>query len=125
MKQYIKYLFILLCGLLLHESSDDSAGRRRFSVEEADVACCYVTQAPSHTQQALHHWYRHLHQLSFCLDASDSVSVPQVKCQLLWVKYLLAEGGTDSPEWHHSHPPHWLSDRPQDYYIYTLRKIVV
>lgn len=125
MKQYVKYILILILGLILHESSASCQDGGRLFLEEADTADYVLMQAPSHTQQALHHWYRHLHQLSLCLDASDSVTVPQIRCILLWVKYLLAEGGTNSPAWYSTHPPHWVSACPQDYYIFTLRKIVV
>lgn len=125
MKQYVKYIIILLLGLLLHESSENSINRHRLSFETADTECCFLTQAPNDAQQAIHDFYRHLHQLSLCMDYPDPTGVPEIKCMLLWVKYLLAEGGTDSPEWHTSYPPHRVYDHPQDYYIFTLRKIVI
>lgn len=126
MKQFITYIIMLLIALLLHNSTATANNSQQLSVESSDATCCFLSESPSSTQQAIQYFYRHLNLLTLCIDHSDHKRVPGVKCILLWTKYLLAEGGSDSPEWHHTY---WtdihLCSNPQDYYIFQLRKIVI
>lgn len=126
MKQFITYIIMLLIALMLHNSTATATNSEQLPVEPNDETCCVLSESPSTTQQAIQHFYRHLTLLTLCLDHSDHKRVPSVKCILLWAKYLLAEGGSDSPEWHHTHSTDiHPCNNPQDYYIFQLRKILI
>lgn len=127
MKHYWKYIVILLLIILLPNGADTDSLSSLPADTHPDTECCCLSQAPTQTQQAIQDFYRRLGDLTLCLDGSDHHSlVPTIKYMYLWTKFLLAEGGSNSPAWHpasHPHCPPYTMAR--DYYILTLRKIVI
>lgn len=126
MKPYIQYIVILFLMLLLHDGATTSENSFQLPTVQGNTECCVISKAPSTAQQAIQEFYRQLNLLTLCLDHSDHKRVPDSKYIELWSKFMLAEGGGDTSEWHQtsqsiSHP----CACPQDYYIFELRKIVI
>lgn len=126
MKPYIQYIFLWLLVLLLHNGVATPDNNIPSPTSQGDTECCFISKAPSTAQQAIQEFYRQLNSLTLCLDHSDHKRVPDSKYIELWSKFMLVEGGSDTPEWHQtsqstSHPCAY----PQDYYIFELRKIVI
>ena len=112
MKQCIKYLMILLLGVLLYDGAAQAAG--------------ISSQAPTSHQQNIRNIYNRFLSTSLYIDNVDSTQVPGNKSVLLLLNYFRMRWLAESPACGSLlHASFYPVPDPLSYYVFGLRKIII
>ena len=126
MKQCIKYLMILLLGVLLYDGAAQAAGISCTFIRNNDDERCILSQAPTSHQDIRSILYDHFSSIPLYMDNVDSTQVPGNKSVLLLLNYFrmcwLSDSSVDDSPLHTSFYP--VPD-PLSYYVFGLRKIII
>lgn len=124
MKKCIKYCVIAILAALLHVGAMKAAAILCTPVR-GRIECCFLTQAPTATQQAVCNFYNHLPSPSICLEHVDNSQVPGSKTSLLRFYIYKMRQSARAPECDRLS---YLSAHPVPdpyYYVIGLRKIII
>lgn len=86
MKQCIKYLMIILLGVLLYDGAVQAAGISCTLISN-DSERCFLSQAPTSHQQNIRNIYNHFSSMPLYMDNVDSTQVPGNKSFFILLNY--------------------------------------
>ena len=126
MKQCIKYLMILLLGVLLYDGAAQAAGISCTFIRNNDDERCILSQAPTSHQQNISNIYNRFLSTPLYIDNVDSTQVPGNKSVLLLLNYFRMRWLAESPACDSLlHASFYPVPDPLSYYIFGLRKIII
>lgn len=125
MKQCLKYLMVILLGVLLYDGAAQAAGIS-CTFMRSDEEGYALSQAPTSHQQNIRNIYNHILSMPLYMDNVDSTQVPGNKSFFILLNYFrmywLADSPTSNPL---SHSAFYPVPDPLSYYVFGLRKIII
>ena len=126
MKQCIKYLMILLLGVLLYDGAAQAAGISCTFIRNNDDERCILSLAPTTQHQNIRTSYTPFLSTPLYIGNVDSTHVPGNKSALLLLNYFRMRWLAESPACDSLlHASFYPVPDPLSYYIFGLRKIII
>ena len=100
MKQCIKYLMILLLGVLLYDGAAQAAGISCTFIRNNDDERCILSQAPTSHQQNIRNIYNRFLSTPLYIDNVDRTQVPGNKSVRLLLNYCCMRRRAEAPAGH-------------------------